>query len=70
MFIITYIGMKPLIFSSKSKRGWTRTGANIQYYYSPNNNNNTNVNVNPTERAEEEIKPSGIRTGYSLLCRR
>jgi hypothetical protein len=44
MFIHTYvyIGMKPLIFSSKSKRGWTRTGANIQYYYSANNNNNTN----------------------------
>jgi hypothetical protein len=56
-------GMKPLIYSSKSKRGWTRTGANIQYYYSANNNNNTNVNVNPAEKMDEDSKPPGPSGG-------
>lgn len=34
--------MRPLLFSSRSKKGWVRAGKNIKYYYSSTNNNNTN----------------------------
>ena len=39
-------GMRPLLFSSRSKKGWVRAGKNIKYYYSSTNNNNTNSTNN------------------------
>ena len=35
-------GMRPLLLSTRSKKGWVRAGNNIRYYYSAGNNNNTN----------------------------
>ena len=34
--------MRPLLLSTRSKKGWIRVGKNIRYYYSAMNNNNTN----------------------------
>jgi hypothetical protein len=46
--------MRPLLFSSKSKKGWVRAGKNIKYYYSSTNNNNTNSTNNTN------FQPAGI----------
>jgi hypothetical protein len=43
-------GMRPLTLSCRSKRGWVRTGTNIEYYYSPSSNN-PNVAVNASVAA-------------------
>ena len=38
-------GMRPLLLSMQSKRGWVRAGTSIKYCYSAGNNNNTNSSI-------------------------
>ena len=41
-------GMRPLLLSMQSKRGWVRAGTSIKYCYSASNNNNTNSSISDT----------------------
>ena len=50
--------MRPLLLSTRSKRGWIRAGKNIRYYYSNMNNNNTNSTYSTNFQA-----PSSAGTG-------
>ena len=38
-------GMRPLLLSTRSNRGWVRAGTGIKYCYSAGNNNNTNSTI-------------------------